>query len=123
MHLARNWHHVGTHYLSPFPDWNKSGQGESSAPSWCFACTQHFASLSSCILRYLTRYRMSKAEGYRHSRRTGIREAIFTVALASLPATPIGWKPIPRQSPKEMSTSRAVCTSSPFGGTSFKRLT
>src|SRR5206468_2363854 len=27
------------------------------------------------------------------------------------------------QSPKEISTSRAVCTNSPFGGTSLKRLT
>ena len=29
----------------------------------------------------------------------------------------------PRQSPNEISTSRAVCTISPFGGTNRKRLT
>jgi len=35
------------HYLLPFPDWDKTGRGESSAPSWCFARAQHFASLSN----------------------------------------------------------------------------
>jgi hypothetical protein len=35
------------HYLLPFPDWDKTGRGESSTPISCFARAQEFASLIS----------------------------------------------------------------------------
>src|SRR5204863_2542790 len=58
-------HHAETHCLPPFPDWDKTGLGESSAPSWCFAYAQHFASLSSCILPHLPGYRINQQRTYR----------------------------------------------------------
>src|SRR5439155_20568842 len=58
-------HHAETHCLPPFPDWDKTGLGESSAPSWCFAYAQHFASLSNCILPHLPGYRINQQRTYR----------------------------------------------------------
>ena len=56
----------------------------------------------SCILPYLRRWRMSQRE---------------------LPFVAPDHCKFHYQSPKEISTSRAVCTISPFGGTSLSRLT
>src|SRR5438094_23821 len=96
-HLSPDWHHVETHYLPPFLDWGKTGRAGSSELNWCFGCAQHFGSLA-------TEYYPSRLNAAPGQQLHSCRDAGF-------------------QSPKEMSTSRAVCTSSPFGGTSFNRLT
>ena len=59
-----------------------------------------------------------------HSERSrGIPLSDQRVASRDLSTTLRSAQDDDNQSPKEMSTSRAVCTNSPLGGTSFKRLT